>query len=666
MKKIFLLSFFISINVIAQNRDLGKVTIQELEEKVCPIDSSAIAAILFSIGDVSFDYSESKGFVMNTKVKTKIKIYKKEGYEWANKSVRYYIGGNSKERVSFKNEVTYNLVNGKIEKTKLKSDGEFDEKINEFWGRTKISMPNVKEGSIVEFEYSLSSELIGSIDDWFFQLSIPTIYNEFTVKTPEYFVYNPRLRGFITPKIISDKNQKSFTISSKERGSGRVTHTTFSNEIINYTENRIIYSLENVPAIKEEAFVNNIKNYIASVEHELVSIQYPNEPFRNFATDWETVTRNIYENENFGNELNKTGYFEKDLDVILKGIDKPEEKLAAIFTFVKSKMNWNDYYGYSCNNGIRKAYQDKTGNVAEINLMLTSMLRYAGFDANPVLISTRGNGISLFPSRNAFDYVISGVELGNNTILLDATNKYSLPNILPIRDLNWFGRLIRKNGTSIQIELMPKFNSKDVINLMAQIDAEGNITGKVRDQYFDYNAYNYRDSYNGLTKESMIDKMEKKHKGLEIEEYDVQNKDDLSKPVVENYSFATNNVVEIIGNKMYFSPLLYFTMKENPFKQEERLYPIDFVFPSQDKYSISIKIPDGYVVETLPESKAIGLPDNLGNFKYNISNNGNQIQLLYSNDINTAIINSEMYHAVKEFFKEMVNKQTEKVVLKKI
>jgi hypothetical protein len=149
MKKVVFLFMLCSLNLAAQKYELGKVTLQELEEKVCAIDSSAAAAILFSKGEVRFDYVENKGFVLSTNVKTKIKIYKKEGYEWANKTVEYYIGGSIKEGVTFKNEATYNIVNGKVEKTKLKSDGEFEEKVNEFWRRKKITLPNVKEGSII-------------------------------------------------------------------------------------------------------------------------------------------------------------------------------------------------------------------------------------------------------------------------------------------------------------------------------------------------------------------------------------------------------------------------------------------------------------------------------------------------------------------------------------
>jgi hypothetical protein len=116
---------------------------------------------------------------------------------------------------------------------------------------------------------------------------------------------------------------------------------------------------------------------------------------------------------------------------------------------------------------------------------------------------------------------------------------------------------------------------------------------------------------------------------------------------------------------MYVSPFLFFTLTENPFKQEKREYPIDFVFPSQDKFNISLTIPEGYVLETLPQPKAVTMPEELANFKYNISNNGNQIQILYTLDINKAIVGSEYYEALKNFFKEIVNKQTEKIVLKK-
>ncbi|MFN3753236.1 DUF3857 domain-containing protein [Flavobacterium sp.] len=668
MKKLFIaLLILVSGFSFSQKKELGKVTIEELTEKKSALDTSAVASFLIKNCDVKFNYSETNGFTLIKTFKIKIKIYKKEGYEWANHSIGYYTGSNGRDKLNFSNAVTYNLVNGKIEKSKLKSDGEFEEKVNEFWSRKKITLPNVKEGSIIEYQAELESERLNSIDEWFFQSSIPVVYSELKTIIPEFYNYNVMNSGFLTPVVSKDRTTKTHNITSKERvTNGRAVSTSYSSNEFSYAENKTIFVLQNIPALNDESYVNNIKNYTAGVKYELASIKYPNEPIKNLTTDWETVVKSIYDNDYFGPELNKTGYFEKDIDTALNGITNPDERLAVVFSFVKSRMNWNEMHGYSCNDGVKKAYQEKKGNAAEINLMLTSMLRYAGIDANPILISTRSNGVSLFPSRTAFDYVISGVELNNQVVLLDATNKYSLPNILPIRDLNWFGRIIRKNGSSAQINLMPKSNSKDIINVMATIGTDGNVTGKIRDQYFDYNAFVFRVKNNGISKDSYIEKLEKRYQGLEIDDYEVQNSNDLSKPIVENYSFTSTNSVEIIGDKMYISPFLFFAMTENPFKQEKREYPIDFVYPNQDKYIISLSIPDGYTIDNLPQTKAVGMPEDLANFKYNISNNGNQIQIMYTLDINQAIIGSEYYEALKNFYKEMINKQTEKIVLKKV
>ena len=65
------------------------------------------------------------GFFIVTEVETKIKIYKKEGLDWANFSINAYENGSTREIVDFSKCITYNLEQGKIVKTKLKSDGEF-------------------------------------------------------------------------------------------------------------------------------------------------------------------------------------------------------------------------------------------------------------------------------------------------------------------------------------------------------------------------------------------------------------------------------------------------------------------------------------------------------------------------------------------------------------
>ena len=438
-----------------------------------------------------------------------------------------------------------------------------------------------------------------------------------------------------------------------------------SAEFVLHLIHQTVYKLENSPALREESLVNNIDNYRATIQHELSGRQMPQGMFESFSTTWEDVAKKIYENEDFGTQLDKNNYYEEDLKAILQGIETREEKVAAILKFVQSRMTWNEYNSYLCDVGVKKAYQDKTGNSAEINLMLVSMLRFAGFDANPVLVSTRSNGIALFPSRTAFNFVIAEIIFDNDRILLDATSKIAAPNILPLYDLNWLGRSIRKTGTSENVDLMPKMISNDVVNMLATIDAQGQVTGKVREQYFDYNALRFREKYSELSQDSYLDNLEKRHKGFEIAEYEIVNKNEISEPIIEKYSFKSDNLTEIIGDKIYIQPLLYLSETENPFKQETRAYPIDFSYPFKDKYMVSITIPDGYQIESIPKSISLAMDGDYGSFSLSASNSDKNIQITVSLSINASIVPAQDYDILKEFFKVIIEKQNEKIVLKK-
>jgi transglutaminase-like putative cysteine protease len=652
----------------AQEFKLGKVSIAELEQKIHPKDSSAVAAILYTKGKARIEYDLNEGFVTLTDVETRIKIYKKEGYDWANQAVWYYKMSSLTEKVSFADAYTYNLVNGKIEKTKLKTEGTFDETVNKFRAQKKITMPNVKEGSVIEYRYTIKSPSDRLIREWDFQENIPVNYSEFITYIPEYYVFNSRQKGYVFPKMSVEKKPRSITFTNKERiGSGGfVVKTEYSTEKLEYVETQTAYIAKDFPAMKEEAFVNNMDNYVSSVQHELSMTKYPNSTMKMYSTDWNSVAKTIYEYDSFGPELNKTGYYEDDLKILLAGKNTPEEKIWAILNHVKSSVKWNGYTGYDCDNGVKKAYKEKTGNIGDINLMLTSMLRYAGLTANPVLVSTRENGIALFPNRNAFDYVIAAVETPNGNLLLDASDKFSTPNILPFRTLNWSGRLIRKDGSSEEVDLMPKKPSNDVVFMSYNIDPEGKVTGKTRRQCTDYNALLTRDKLDNIKEEEYLEKLENKNHKIEISEYSRTNEKEILLPTIETYSFIGNDLCELIGGKIYVSPMLFFTNDKNPFKQEIREYPVDFGFPFAEKYNITIKIPDGFAVETLPAPAVITMQDNVGSFKFNIASSGDTLQLTIAHQINEAIVTTEQYEMLKEYYKTMIAKETEKIVLKKI
>jgi len=435
---------------------------------------------------------------------------------------------------------------------------------------------------------------------------------------------------------------------------------------LQFVENSTNYIAEDVPALKDEAFVNNVKNYSSSILHELSMTKYPNSPTKSYSSDWESVVKTIYDNEDFGGQLNKANFYEEDLNALLKDITTTEDKIITIFSYIKNRLNWNGYVGYYSDKGVKKAYQEKTGNTADINLLLVSMLNYAKLNASPILLSTRSNGIPIFPSRNGFNYVIAGVELSNGSVvLLDATNKNAVPNIIPENALNWFGRIVRKNGTSEMVDLYPKKVSLETISILAELKSDGSISGKQRKQLTDYNAFRFRSRHANRNHDDYVQELEKEHNFSAVENYEVTNTNDLSKPIVETYSFSSNSMTDIIDSKIYITPMLFHQMDVNPFKAEERAYPIDFNFPSKDTYNFSIKIPEGYVVESKPETLNLNMNQNMVSFRYSVSENLGTIQLSCVIEVNSPIIESDYYPHLKELFNQIVLKQNEKIVLVK-
>ena len=668
MKNVFtvLVVLFISQSFIAQNYKFGKVSIEELQEKNHPLDSSANAAYLYKYRKTSFEYQQEKGFQLVTEIHERIKIYNQEGFDYATKSISLYKSNSNKEKVNTIKAYTYNLVDDKIEDTKLKKDGIFKTELSKYYDETKFTMPNIKEGCVIEYEYRIVSPFYQNVDEFRFQHDIPIKNLKAKFVVPEYFVFNPRVKGFlsISPTIKGGKGRliyKNKISLNESRGSRQ----TYNKGEVEYSKKEYFYNLSNVVALKNEPYVNNIDNYRSSVKYELSFTKFPESQEEYFSATWEDVVKSIYRSYSFGEELNKTGYFEKDIDALIASVSDPKRRVALIYNFVKHKVKWNRYHGIFTNQGVRKAYKEQVGNVAEINLMLTSMLRYAGIEANPVLVSTRNHGVPLFPTRDGYNYVISCVEFPTGYVLLDATSLYGSPNILPKKLLNWKGRVVKKGGTSTTVNLYPNDNSKTTILMAANLKENGDINGSYRSSKTNHSALSYRERYINADKDDYLEKLENSLGGIEITDFKVTNAKELSKPVLESYKFVKESQADVIGDKIYFSPLFFLRTTENPFKLEKREFPVDFGYPASNNYRITVNLPEGYNVESIPEAKVVTLPDNLGAFKYVISQKESSIQVSVNTKMNESIVSPLYYETLKEYFKQMIEKQNEQIVLTK-
>ncbi|WP_298884337.1 DUF3857 domain-containing protein [uncultured Polaribacter sp.] len=649
MKKLTLLVLLISqFTIFAQDYKFGKVSKEELKEKFHPLDSTADAAYLYRKRRTSYSYINGVGFQLVTEIHERVKIYTKEGFEMATKSVAYYNPDSGEtESVSSIKGYSFSLVDGKVVKDKLTKKSIFKEKKNKSYSIKKITMPNIKIGTVIELKYKLFSPYTNSIDDLEFQFGIPVKKLDYNIEIPEYFIFNKRSKGFYN--VPMKKTAKNGTIGS-----------------LNYRIDVFGFEGGNIPALKnDEPFISSIYNYRGGMKFELTQTNFSSlqGSIKTFSNSWEDVSKQIFKSSRFGEELNKKSYYKDDLQSIVGNITSEKEKVVAVFQFVKSKIKWNGNNSKYTEKGVRKAFKERVGNVADINLMLTSMLRSSGLKANPVLVSTRKNGVPLFPTLNGFNYVISMVDFTDGTsVLLDATEPYSLPNILPARTLNWSGRKVTKEGISSWVKLTSTKHAIEDNNLMVKISDDMIVEGLFRTKFINLSALNFRKNNNHIKDESLITKLEERY-NIEIDDYKVVNKDKITTPIVRNVKFISEDLIEEINGKIYIEPSLFLTVDKNPFKLVDRKFPVDFATPWKESNRVFISIPQGYKIEQLPKPLAIGLPDNLGVFKYQIMQSGNKIRVTSILQFNNGIIAPQYYSALKDFYSQLVKKQTEKIVL---
>jgi len=648
MKKVFLLLILLmSINNQAQNFKFGKVSKAEIAEKNHPLDSSANAAILYSNRLTSVTSSG-----MRTEYYERIKIYTKEGATWASKKIYLHLANNRREKTKGIKGYSWNIENGKVLKTKLEKNAVFLEHENKYLDIKKFTMPNIKAGTVIEYKYTVESPFLMSLDRVILQKSIPINKIDVQISIIEYLKYIAHRKGYLSIDIKKGSEMKSSHYNKSKT------------EVIASAYNTNIIHKENIPALKDEPYAGNINNYRSSIEYELQSFDFPQQPTKHFSTDWNSVSKTVYQSSDFGNQLLKRFYFEEDLKQAIAGATSTDDKILRILALVKQKIKWNEYYGKFTDKGTKKAYKDGVGNVADINLNLVTMLRKAGFDANPVLVSTINNGIPIYPTIAGFNYVIAHIKTVKGDILLDATEKYSMPNVLPTRVYNFQGMLIKDGGLYQWVELYPQTHANIKQSIRAKFDGE-KFQGSSR-RILDGNfLLDYREEMENKSEDAQITVLEGDFDDIEIDKIKINNLDDLSQNVIEAIQFTSENFFETIGNKIFISPMLFLQKKENLFKSETREFPIFYNKPWAKDATIYIAIPEGYTIESIPESETIVIPNSLGGFSYSITQQGQMIVLKTSTVINTAVVSMLSYQDLKDFYSKMIKKQAEKIVLVK-
>ena len=647
----------------------GEVPLEQLKMTTYEKDSSASAVVLADFGESIIAYTQGIGFTLKFERVTRIKILSKDGLDQANFSIPLYHNGSNVEKLSGLKAVTYNLENGKVVESKLKSDAVFKEKYDANIDITKITLPNVKEGSVIEITYRILSDFITvNFQDWEFQKDIPVVWSEYRATVPEYFNYDKYMQGYIVLSANEHSiKPNSITINSSERsGDPRgAVNTTFSSDRVDFQEDHFRWVAVDVPAFKSEPFITTPRDYISKINFELSFTQFPNQPVKTYLGNWENVNKAYADSPDFGGQVTGNGFLKKNVEAITAGLTSPEEKMDAICSYVKQTVEWDELNRKYVSTTLKKVLDEKKGNSADINLLLASMLNKAELNVFPVLLSTRDHGFvrEATPAESQFNYVVCLVRIGEKNILLDATDKFLPTGTIPERCLNGNGLVVSKDGFE-WIKLQSPGKSRRAVNADLVLDDMGELKGKLKLERTGYYAQGARQNYFSKGESDYVkDFLGSKSWGLTKSEF--LNANEVKQAFKETHELSIADHITTAGEMIYINPFIMEQQIANPFKLEQREYPVDYGSPFENIYLVKVQIPDGYTVEEAPKSKVMSLPGSAAKYLYNVVQTGNSISISSNLTINQSLFTQDEYPNLREFYNQMVAKQAEQIVLKK-
>ncbi|HEY5969780.1 MAG TPA: transglutaminase domain-containing protein [Chitinophagaceae bacterium] len=651
------------INSRAQDKSpvkFGKISAEDFKTSVYSIDSNAAAVVIADIGTSSITGNTKGWFSIEFRHFKRIHILKKSSYELANIEIPLYTNGRSEEELQGLKAYTYTLENGKVVETKLDKSGVFQDKLSKNQLVKKFTFPAIKEGSIIEYEYTIQSDFIFNLQPWEFQGSYPRLWSEYNVSIPEFFYY----------VFLSQGNQYDLSRTTKNKverfrvveGGGAGASETFSFEA-SVTDYRMV--MKNIPALKEESFTSTLDNHIAKIDFQLASYRQPLQP-RDIMGNWTDVTKELLKDEDFGSQLIRdNGWLSDELKIAMNGASSDLDKAKNIYQYLQNNFTCTNYGRLYTDQPLKNILKEKKGSEVEINLLLVAMLRKAGLSADPLMLSTKSHGyaLAIYPIMDKFNYVVCRTAIGDKTFYLDASRSRLGFGRLTWECYNGHARVINPEASSVELS-SDSLNEKKTTTLTLFSNEKGEISGRMQQIPGYYESYSLRSRVKDKGIEELFKDI-KKDFGVDV---DISNSsiDSLEKydqPLQLNYDVKLD-----FGNEdiIYLNPMFGEAYKENPFKSATRTYPVEMPYAFDETYLLSTQVPSGYEVDELPKSIKVNF-DEQGNsfFEYIISSSGGVISFRSRIKLTRSYYLPDEYEILREFFNLIVSKQSEQIVFKK-
>ncbi|MCO5935321.1 DUF3857 domain-containing protein [Mucilaginibacter sp. RB4R14] len=645
---------FISFTTLASAQDFpfGKFTVDEMHLKNYKNDTSAHAVVLNEFGSSRIDIAGDDHIKTFFKYHTKIKILDTKGFGKGTVAISFYDSQDTHDEViDVKGTTTYIDESGGIKITELEPSKIYTTTENKYWKTIKFAMPNLSAGCIVEYKYTKLLQGFGRMPAWEFQDDIPKVNSQYEVHIPAFWTFNAMIRGPLKlTKSKADVEKECFSSHGSKCDCSYLT-----------------YGMADIPAFIKEDYMTSSKNFLSAIYFNLEEWTNPYTNVKNKETkEWKDIDYNFKHADYFGSQIKKN-LLNPYIAPVIAGKTTEIDKAVAVYRYIQKNIKWNEINSRG-SDGVKKALDKHTGDVADINLALVAALNSAGIKTDAVLLSTRVNGLvnRLYPVESEFNYVIAKTTIGTDTFLLDATDPTLPFGMLPIKCLNDQGRVMSLDKPSYWIDLVAKQTQNTASNLEFTLQPNGKLKGTITTYSMGYAAFNKRKEIKKFnTVDEYVENLDEKLVKTKILKSTISNVDSLDVPLCEVYEVEIDVFDNLNHNRMAFNPVLFERHTTNPFKLQERTYPVDWGVSSNDRYTLTMHLPAGYAIESSPQPAGVALPNKGGKFLTEFSGAGDTFT--YSNVIQftKSVYAPEEYPYLKEFYNKIIASEKTEIVIRK-
>lgn len=481
----FILFSVNNAHALGQNRKMGKPTQEEMSMTQYAPDPLAKAVVLWSNIDINFNIGPAYDRLIY-KCQSRIKILSEDGIEAGTISIPYYdIDESNKieEEITDLKVTTYNLVKGKVTASVMSDQAAHREHIAKDQQQLTFTAPDVKAGSVIEYEYQLHSAYYLTPRTWYAQGTYPVLLSEYSFNMPEWFLFSTHLGG------------SQLIIPSYSHGDFKCQHP--HNGLLQAATNRTTYTVTELPALAPSPLPLSARPECTRLEYDLREARIPLQVFPYFNSywyslykregqsvffddevgyrhfryrlrdylipdakahgvginmtfnySWDALAETLYKQDDFGRCINMTNPLAQEQQTLqLTDEMSVFERVEKLRQLLLANYQWDGNYSiFAQKNAIAK--KNTSINMGSINFILLSMLRDAGINATPVVMSRSSKGqLPSFASSRYLNAMVLRITLDNGSIFYTDPTSDDLPvTALPQELLFTEGLAISQNG----------------------------------------------------------------------------------------------------------------------------------------------------------------------------------------------------------------------------